>query len=144
MLPALLLGGARRGAQAALQPGALTALVSTTSEALNAAAAPAAASTSAAAPRVVLAKPPLYKEFQIYRWNPDAGDDKPKYAAYQVDINNCGPMMLDVLLKVKDEQDQGLSLRRSCRCEVTATALTNRRQRPGGWPGAYLIVAGCS
>ena len=48
------------------------------------------------------------------RWSPDA-DEKPKYMSYQVDINNCGPMMLDVLLKVKDEQDQTLSLRRSCR-----------------------------
>lgn len=27
----------------------------------------------------------------------------------------CGPMMLDVLLKVKDEQDSTLALRRSCR-----------------------------
>jgi succinate dehydrogenase/fumarate reductase-like Fe-S protein len=33
----------------------------------------------------------------------------------QVDINNCGPMMLDVLFKIKDEQDQTLSFRRSCR-----------------------------
>lgn len=29
---------------------------------------------------------------------------------------SCGPMMLDVLLKIKDEQDQSLTLRRSCRC----------------------------
>jgi succinate dehydrogenase (ubiquinone) iron-sulfur subunit len=28
---------------------------------------------------------------------------------------SCGPMMLDVLLKIKDEQDQSLTLRRSCR-----------------------------
>lgn len=50
----------------------------------------------------------------MYRWNPD-GDDKPKYATYKVDINNCGPMMLDVLFKIKDEQDQTLAFRRSCR-----------------------------
>lgn len=48
------------------------------------------------------------------RWNPDS-DEKPKYASYQLDINNCGPMMLDALLKVKDEQDQTLAFRRSCR-----------------------------
>lgn len=48
------------------------------------------------------------------RWNPDS-QEAPKYASYQVDINNCGPMMLDVLLKIKDEQDQTLSIRRSCR-----------------------------
>lgn len=111
MLPSLLTN-ARRGAQAALQPGFLSAFISTTSESLNAA---ATATASKPAPsRPPLAKPPLYKEFQIYRWNPDS-DEKPKYASYQVDINNCGPMMLDVLLKIKDEQDQTLSLRRSCR-----------------------------
>lgn len=30
-------------------------------------------------------------------------------------FNRCGPMMLDVLLKVKDEMDPTLVLRRSCR-----------------------------
>jgi succinate dehydrogenase (ubiquinone) iron-sulfur subunit len=110
MLPTLLTN-ARRGAQAALQPGFLSAFISTTSESLNAAATTASVKP---APRAPLAKPPLYKEFQIYRWNPDS-DEKPKYTSYQVDINNCGPMMLDVLLKIKDEQDQTLSLRRSCR-----------------------------
>lgn len=49
------------------------------------------------------------------RWNPDS-DEKPKYVAYQVDINNCGPMMLDALFKIKDENDQTLAFRRSCRC----------------------------
>ena len=49
-----------------------------------------------------------------HRWNPDS-DEKPKYVSYQIDINNCGPMMLDALFKIKDEQDQTLSFRRSCR-----------------------------
>jgi succinate dehydrogenase (ubiquinone) iron-sulfur subunit len=111
MLP-VLLGAARRGVQLQ-QPGLLSALISTTSENLNSAAAASAASQQAAV-KAPLAKAPLYKEFQIYRWDPNS-DEKPKYASYQVDINNCGPMMLDVLLKIKDEQDQTLSLRRSCR-----------------------------
>ena len=96
-------------------------------------------STPAAAkavPKAASTKPPLYKEFQLYRWgsrrlqscyirilkirfsrrwNPDS-DEKPKYVSYQLDINNCGPMMLDALFKIKDEQDQTLSFRRSCRC----------------------------
>ena len=29
--------------------------------------------------------------------------------------NSCGPMMLDVLFKIKDEQDTTLAFRRSCR-----------------------------
>ena len=39
----------------------------------------------------------------------------PRRAAAQVDVNACGPMMLDVLFKIKDEQDSTLSFRRSCR-----------------------------
>lgn len=106
--------GAFRRVSSAVQPGALQALISTTTEALSAAPSKAA----------VQAKPPLYKEFQIYRWNPDS-DEKPKYVSYQVDINNCGPMMLDVLLKVKDEQDQTLSLRRSCREGICGSCAMN-------------------
>ncbi len=49
-----------------------------------------------------------------FRWNPDS-DEKPKYASYQIDINSCGPMMLDALFKIKDEKDQSLAFRRSCR-----------------------------
>ena len=36
--------------------------------------------------------------------------------SYKVDTNACGPMMLDVLFKIKDEQDSTLTFRRSCRC----------------------------
>jgi succinate dehydrogenase/fumarate reductase-like Fe-S protein len=31
---------------------------------------------------------------------------------------SCGPMMLDVLFKIKDEKDHTLNFRRSCRCVV--------------------------
>jgi len=69
-------------------------------------------------------KPAIFKEFQVYRWNPDSSD-KPKYASYQVDINNCGPMMLDALFKIKDEQDQTLSFRRSCREGICGSCAMN-------------------
>ncbi|KAG2500245.1 hypothetical protein HYH03_001823 [Edaphochlamys debaryana] len=69
-------------------------------------------------------KPPLTKEFMIYRWNPD-GTEKPRYQTYQVDLNNCGPMMLDVLLKIKDEQDQTLAFRRSCREGICGSCSMN-------------------
>ncbi len=131
------LGGALRHVGPQLvQPGALAALISTTSEALNAAA--AAAPATKAKP----GKPPLYKEFQLYRWNPD-GTEKPKYVSYQVDINNCGPMMLDVLLKVKDEQDQTLSFRRSCRRAARrATASTRRASPPACRPALRTLWPG--
>jgi len=57
---------------------------------------------------------PKVRPIHSCRWSPDS-QEPPKYASYQVDINNCGPMMLDVLFKIKDEQDAGLAFRRSCR-----------------------------
>ena len=69
-------------------------------------------------------KPPLYKEFMIYRWDPD-NEDKPTYQTYTVDLNACGPMMLDVLLKIKDEQDSTVSLRRSCREGICGSCAMN-------------------
>ncbi|KAG0197905.1 hypothetical protein BGX33_000248, partial [Mortierella sp. NVP41] len=42
------------------------------------------------------------KTFQIYRWNPDMPAEKPKLQSYEVDMNNCGPMVLDALIKIKN------------------------------------------
>eukprot|EP00894_Picocystis_sp_ML_P004418 jgi/Pico_ML_1/54935/g72.t1 len=55
----------------------------------------------------------LEKVFQVYRWNPEEGG-KPKMVPYKVDLNECGPMVLDVLFKIKG-LDPSLSFRRSCR-----------------------------
>jgi hypothetical protein len=70
------------------------------------------------------------------RWSPDA-QEPPKYASYQVDINNCGPMMLDVLFKIKDEQDAGLAFRRSCRFVWRIGV----RRRSDGWCGCDCVWA---
>ena len=75
-----------------------------------------AASSSASAPNV--------QKFKVYRWDPDVGGD-PKYKTYEVDTNDCGPMMLDVLFKIKDEQDQTLSFRRSCREGICGSCAMN-------------------
>lgn len=105
-----------------LPKGLFAALVSTTSEV---SAATSVSMMSPSAPATAPAsKPSLVKEFQIYRWNPDK-EDKPTYASYKVDINNCGPMMLDVLFKIKDEQDQTLSFRRSCREGICGSCAMN-------------------
>lgn len=120
MLP--IVGALKRsGAQSALLSqtmGLLSRFVSNSSEALQ------ASKQASPAKQAVAAKPPLYKEFQIYRWNPDS-DEKPKYVAYQVDINNCGPMMLDALFKIKDENDQTLAFRRSCREGICGSCAMN-------------------
>ena len=40
------------------------------------------------------------KKFQIYRWDPDVGGS-PVMETYNVDLNTCGPMVLDALIKIK-------------------------------------------
>merc|ERR1719327_624716 len=65
------------------------------------------------------------REFQIYRWNPEEQGNKPSMASYTIDVNKCGPMMLDVLFKIKDEQDTSLSFRRSCREGICGSCAMN-------------------
>ena len=51
--------------------------------------------------------------FKIYRWDPEA-DQKPYLATYPINTKECGPMVLDALIKIKNEQDPTLIFRRSC------------------------------
>lgn len=53
--------------------------------------------------------------FEIYRWNPDEPAKKPVLQKFAVDLNKCGPMVLDALIKIKNEVDPTLTFRRSCR-----------------------------
>nr|MBA2590208.1 succinate dehydrogenase iron-sulfur subunit [Alphaproteobacteria bacterium] len=53
-------------------------------------------------------KPKRTKEFKVYRYNPDAGEN-PSVDTYSVDLDNCGPMVLDALIKIKNEIDPTLS-----------------------------------
>ena len=57
----------------------------------------------------------LMKEFQVYRWDPEKPSEKPRLQTYKVDLNGCGPMVLDALIKIKNEIDPTLTFRRSCR-----------------------------
>ncbi|CAI2180608.1 14395_t:CDS:2 [Funneliformis geosporum] len=70
-------------------------------------------------------KEPKYKPFSIYRWNPDKPAEKPKLQQYKVDLNACGPMILDVLIKIKNEQDATLTFRRSCREGICGSCAMN-------------------
>ena len=69
------------------------------------------------------------KEFQIYRWNPEKPEDKPKLQSYKVDMSQCGPMVLDALLKIKNEQDPSLTFRRSCREGICGSCAMNIQGR---------------
>ncbi|MQM23510.1 hypothetical protein Taro_056575, partial [Colocasia esculenta] len=69
-------------------------------------------------------KAPNMKTFQIYRWSPeDAG--KPKLEEFQIDLNECGPMILDALIQIKNEVDPSLTFRRSCREGICGSCVMN-------------------
>ena len=66
----------------------------------------------------------LNKFFSIYRWNPSS-NLKPAMQKYNVDITKCGPMILDVLIKIKNEIDPTLTFRRSCREGICGSCSMN-------------------
>jgi len=65
------------------------------------------------------------KTFAIYRWDPEQPGAKPKMENYEVDLNNCGPMVLDALIKIKNEMDPSLTFRRSCREGICGSCAMN-------------------
>ena len=64
------------------------------------------------------------REFKIYRWSPDDGDN-PRIDTYYVDLDDCGPMVLDALLWIKNKVDSTLTLRRSCREGICGSCAMN-------------------
>lgn len=64
------------------------------------------------------------KKFRIYRWDPDTGEN-PRIDTYHVDLDDCGPMILDAIIKIKNEVDPTLTFRRSCREGVCGSCSMN-------------------
>lgn len=64
------------------------------------------------------------KDFQVYRYDPD-GDDNPRVDTFEVDLDSCGPMVLDAMLKIKNEMDATVTFRRSCREGVCGSCSMN-------------------
>src|SRR6266480_8085383 len=64
------------------------------------------------------------KKFEIYRYDPDSGQN-PRIDTYQVDLDSCGPMVLDALITIKNEIDPTLTFRRSCREGVCGSCSMN-------------------
>ncbi len=64
------------------------------------------------------------KTFRVYRWNPDDGEN-PRVDTFEVDVEDCGPMVLDALIKIKNEIDPTLTFRRSCREGVCGSCAMN-------------------
>ncbi|BHF81117.1 hypothetical protein SprV_0702424700 [Sparganum proliferum] len=68
---------------------------------------------------------PRMKKFAIYRYNPDKPSQKPYMQTYEIDLNECGPMVLDALIKIKNEIDPTLTFRRSCREGICGSCAMN-------------------
>ena len=64
------------------------------------------------------------KKLIIYRWDPEENEN-PRLDKYEVDLKNCGPMVLDALIKIKNEIDSTLTFRRSCREGVCGSCAMN-------------------
>ena len=64
------------------------------------------------------------KTFSIYRWTPE-NPTKPELQDYQIDLKDCGPMVLDALIKIKNEVDPTLTFRRSCREGICGSCAMN-------------------
>ncbi len=64
------------------------------------------------------------KTFKVYRFDPDSGDN-PRLDSFEIDLDKCGPMVLDALIKIKNEIDSTLTFRRSCREGVCGSCAFN-------------------
>src|SRR3978361_1122502 len=64
------------------------------------------------------------KDFKIYRWSPDEGKN-PVVDTYELDLDKMGPMVLDALIYIKNEVDQTLTFRRSCREGICGSCAMN-------------------
>jgi succinate dehydrogenase / fumarate reductase iron-sulfur subunit len=64
------------------------------------------------------------RKFRIYRYDPDGGEN-PRLDTYEVDLDRCGPMVLDALIKIKNEVDPTLTFRRSCREGICGSCAMN-------------------
>ena len=64
------------------------------------------------------------KKMNVYRYDPDL-DENPRMDSYEVDLDKCGPMVLDALIKVKNETDPTLTFRRSCREGICGSCAMN-------------------
>jgi succinate dehydrogenase / fumarate reductase iron-sulfur subunit len=70
------------------------------------------------------------RNFRIYRYDPEDRDDtgkphNPRVDTFEIDMDNCAPMVLDALIKIKDEMDSSLTFRRSCREGICGSCAMN-------------------
>jgi len=64
------------------------------------------------------------KQFDIYRYDSEKGS-LPRIDSYEINLESCGPMVLDALIKIKNEVDPTLTFRRSCREGICGSCSMN-------------------
>jgi succinate dehydrogenase / fumarate reductase, iron-sulfur subunit len=64
------------------------------------------------------------RSFKIYRYDPDKGEN-PRLDTFEIDLDECGPMVLDALIKIKNEVDTSVTFRRSCREGICGSCSMN-------------------
>lgn len=64
------------------------------------------------------------KAFKIYRFDPERKEN-PRVDTYEIDLAECGPMVLDALIKIKNEVDSTVTFRRSCREGICGSCSMN-------------------
>jgi succinate dehydrogenase / fumarate reductase iron-sulfur subunit len=64
------------------------------------------------------------REVRLYRFDPDSGQN-PRVDTYEIDLDKCGPMVLDALIYIKNEIDATVTFRRSCREGICGSCAMN-------------------
>ena len=64
------------------------------------------------------------KKVKVYRWTADENRN-PRIDTFEIDLDDCGPMVLDALIKIKNEMDSSVTFRRSCREGVCGSCAMN-------------------
>lgn len=64
------------------------------------------------------------RKLKVYRYDPDLPDN-PRLDTFEIDLAECGPMVLDALIKIKNEVDPTLTFRRSCREGICGSCSMN-------------------
>ena len=70
------------------------------------------------------------RKVNVYRWDPSDGKN-PRVDTFEVDMDNCGPKVLDILFKIKNEIDSSLTFRRSCAHGVCGSCAMNMGGKNG-------------
>ncbi|MSR14675.1 MAG: succinate dehydrogenase iron-sulfur subunit [Gammaproteobacteria bacterium] len=64
------------------------------------------------------------RNIRVYRYDPDSGEN-PRLDTYEIDLDKCGPMVLDAIIYIKNEIDPTLTFRRSCREGICGSCAMN-------------------